>query len=313
MPGLSSDTLLALLTAAGDDATRDAAVERLVEVAQPRVAAIAARYRAILEPEVLDDVRSTVMLRIVGRLRNVAAGEPIGSFDGFVATLTFNSINDVLRERAPARTQLKDRVRHLLSRSPRLASWHADGGIAAGFVEWEGTAARQIALPPSIPHGDLETAMIALFEANGAPLLVDSVVDAIAASWKIAEVVHVPIDNIEEEMASAGADAEARDELRVLWQEIRALRVSQRQALLLNLRDSNAASAIELFVFLGIATIDDVAETLEMRAEALAEIWNGLPLDDNAIAVRLGITRQQVINLRRAARERLTRKLHNTK
>jgi hypothetical protein len=310
MPPLSSDTLLTLLTAAGDDATRDAAVERLVEVAQPRVAAIAARYRAILEPEVLDDIRSTVMLRIVRRLRNAAAEEPIGSFDGFVATLT---INDVLRERAPARTQLKDRVRHLLSRSPRLASWPADGGIAAGFAEWEGTAARELALPPSIPHGDLETALIALFEANGAPLLVDGVVDAIAASWKIAEVVHVPIDYLEEEMASAAADAEARDELRMLWQEIRALRVSQRQALLLNLRDSNGASAIELFVFLGIATIDDVAETLEMRPEALAEIWNGLPLDDNAIAVRLGITRQRVINLRRAARERLTRKLHNTK
>jgi len=185
--------------------------------------------------------------------------------------------------------------------------------MAAGFVEWEGTAAREIALRPSIPQDDLETAMIALFEANGAPLLVDSVVDAIAASWNMAEVLHVPIDNLEEEMASAATDAEARDELRMLWQEIRALRVSQRQALLLNLRDGNAASAIELFVFLGIATIDDVAETLEMRAEALAEVWNELPLDDNAIAARLGVTRQQVINLRRAARERLTRKLHNTK
>jgi len=46
-----------------------------------------------------------------------------------------------------------------------------------------------------------------------------------------------------------------------------------------------------------------------MTIEALAELWNSLPLDDHAIAARLGITRQQVINLRRAARERLARRL----
>jgi hypothetical protein len=98
-----------------------------------------------------------------------------------------------------------------------------------------------------------------------------------------------------------------------MWREIRGLRLPQRLSLLLNLRDSKSASAIELFVFLGIATIDDIAAALEMSAEDLAAIWNALPLEDNVIAERLGVTRQQVINLRRAARERLARRLQNAK
>ena len=51
--------------------------------------------------------------------------------------------------------------------------------------------------------------------------------------------------------------------------------------------------------------------TLEnlLRAEELAGMWNSLPLDDRGIAERLGITRQQVINLRKSARARLARRM----
>jgi hypothetical protein len=46
-----------------------------------------------------------------------------------------------------------------------------------------------------------------------------------------------------------------------------------------------------------------------MPAEELARMWNDLPIDDMRIATRLGIKRQQVINLRKAARARLARRL----
>jgi hypothetical protein len=46
-----------------------------------------------------------------------------------------------------------------------------------------------------------------------------------------------------------------------------------------------------------------------MTDEELTEIWNALPLDDVAIAAHLGVTRQQVINLRKSARERLVRRM----
>jgi hypothetical protein len=40
----------------------------------------------------------------------------------------------------------------------------------------------------------------------------------------------------------------------------------------------------------------------------LSALWDQLPLDDLSIAARLGVTRQQVINLRKAARARLARR-----
>ena len=42
-------------------------------------------------------------------------------------------------------------------------------------------------------------------------------------------------------------------------------------------------------------------------------LWNELPLPDNAVAARLGCTRQQVINLRMAARKRLAHRLADAK
>jgi hypothetical protein len=37
-------------------------------------------------------------------------------------------------------------------------------------------------------------------------------------------------------------------------------------------------------------------------------LWNRLPLEDNEIAARLNLERQQVINLRSTAREKLERR-----
>src|SRR4029079_4859469 len=97
--------------------------------------------------------------------------------------------------------------------------------------------------------------------------------------------------------------------LEKLWSEIRELPQRQRAAILLNLKDSQGNSMIEMLPVTGIASIRQIAETLEIRAEDFAGLWNKLPLDDNQIAERLGITRQQVINLRKSARDRLARRL----
>ena len=53
----------------------------------------------------------------------------------------------------------------------------------------------------------------------------------------------------------------------------------------------------------------DIARTLGMSAETLAQIWPRLPYEAAEVAVLLGVSRQQVINLRKAARERLARRM----
>ena len=96
-----------------------------------------------------------------------------------------------------------------------------------------------------------------------------------------------------------------RQELERLWGEIEQLPVRQRHALLLNLRDADGHGVIFMLPFTGLVTMRGIAEVLEIPAPELAALWRTLPLDDAAIAMRLSITRQQVINLRKSARARL--------
>jgi hypothetical protein len=78
---------------------------------------------------------------------------------------------------------------------------------------------------------------------------------------------------------------------------------------LLNLRTGTDLAAVTLLPLTGVAGIRQIAEALEIPAPEFAELWNRLPLDDLGIADRLGVTRQRVINLRKSARERLTRRM----
>jgi hypothetical protein len=94
-----------------------------------------------------------------------------------------------------------------------------------------------------------------------------------------------------------------------LWAQIRELPIAQRAALLLNLRSGSDGAAVALLPLTGVAGIREIAGALELPSEEFAALWNQLPLDDLAIAERLGVTRQRVINLRKSARERLTRRM----
>ncbi len=301
-----NDPLLASLIEAADESGRAAAAEVLIARATALINAVLARYRGSSVPmEEIDDIRGTILMRLVRRMNDVPRFEEaaISSFDDFVATLSFNAANDFLRQLFPARERLKNRIRYVLARSGRVAMWRGRASIVAGLAEWRGSDAGGVA-PRAIPllRSDLERALIGLFEETGS---LDDVVSSIAVAWGIVEERTIP----SAEAIGSDHSLEQRDYLSAVWSEIRALRATHRAALLLNLRDGDSVSAIELFILLGIATIDDVAAALEMPTGDLAAIWNTLPQDDRTIAGRLGITRQQVINFRRAARDRLSRRM----
>ena len=83
----------------------------------------------------------------------------------------------------------------------------------------------------------------------------------------------------------------------------------QRCALLLNLRDDGGGCALTSLPATGVASIRDIARVMEMAADTLAGLWKRLPLSDLEISTLLGVSRQQVINLRKSARDRLGRRL----
>ena len=113
------------------------------------------------------------------------------------------------------------------------------------------------------------------------------------------------IDAVADPEPRVDAALEQRGRLERVWTQIRGLPLRQRHALLLNLKDD----AITLFLTTGAASLRDIAASLELPVEDFAALWNDLPLPDNTVAARLGCTRQQVINLRMAARKRLANRL----
>jgi hypothetical protein len=94
-----------------------------------------------------------------------------------------------------------------------------------------------------------------------------------------------------------------------VWTEIRALPVRQRVALLLNLAGPSSQDMLSLLPVTGVASWPEIATALDMDAVRLQALVPGLPHDDHTIAGLLQVTRRQVINLRKCARERLARRL----
>lgn len=118
-----------------------------------------------------------------------------------------------------------------------------------------------------------------------------------------------PLLRLPDPAPDAALAFERRTYLARLWREIRELPPRQAAALLLNLRDGQGRNAAALLPLTGIATLREMAAAAGLPPETLAELWSRLPLEDAGLAGILGVTRQQVINLRKSARERLARRM----
>lgn len=298
-----NDPVLRPLLASAEPCSRDAALEQLFRAAEPVMEAVAGHYRrrGMLDPSEAEDVVSTVRVRLMLKLQRLAAGEgdPIATFDGYVARLAYNAVNDVFRGRHPQRAMLKKRLREIAVRDRRFAIDQRPGGAVCRLRSQDGGPVAPVSVVP-LPD-DIGNALEALLRAAGGPLLLN---DVLAELYTAAA-----------ERAPAIVDADTpllrlqrREDLAALWGEIVLLPLQQRSALLLNLRAESGGNAIALFVLLGVTTFDGLAQSLGMAAEELAALWSTLPLDDLTLAARLGVTRQQIINFRKAARKRLARR-----
>jgi hypothetical protein len=265
-----------------------------------------------------EDVLGGILLSLAAHLRAVREEplerEPIRSFAGYVAATAHHACHAFHRARFPLRAQLRSRTRYVLTRDPALALWDAAsrewlcGTAAQRGAAWDRRASAllsersgRMGAFPSFP--DL---VRALLDGLPGPARFEDLVDALAAVQGISDQ---PGRATPEIAPSPEDGASERDFLAHLWAEIRLLPVRQRAALLLNLRDADGQGIIELFPATETATIAELAAALETTAEELGALWDGLPRDDAWIAERLGVTRRQVINLRKCARERLARRV----
>jgi len=317
-----SDPLLNGVLRARSETEREAAVaELLAEHAYDRIDKIlTARFRrARMETDQVADLRHEVIVRVVSRFRRLRHPEedPIESFPDYVATVTFNAFDDFVRKNYPLRSKLRNRTLYALTHDPALAVWTHSGVSVCGLVAWKGKPLGDESPMPlsTIEAGqkDLRSALRSLFARSRAPRALEDVVSALSAAAGI-PLNETPrtLDEVVEigsRVRDPIADLTHRQYLQALWSEIRELPLRQRIALLLQSRDPSGESAAHLLPVSGIATIREIAQTLEMNDEDLASLWPRLPAEDLTIAERLGVTRQQVINLRRSARSRLLRRM----
>lgn len=333
-PGGADPRLAAFLGAESENAA-EAALPGLFDSATERVLTDAVR-RGLLgsarRPADADDVVSETRLRLIRRLWALRreGGEIIEDFAAYVATTATRTCYGHLRARFPARTRFRNQIRYSVSRHPdtglepdeqgvwqcrsRAIRRAAPPGSTQAFLDSPSDFLQRERIDRAQPLPHLVAAVLA--KLDGA-IELDRLVDALARALGVVDAAPAgdppdaeghALERVPDPSPGAARVLSDREELQALWREVADLPVKQRIALLLNLRDPDGGSAMHALPATGIVSMPDLARLLEIGDEELAALWDQLPLDDLTIAARLGLTRQQVINLRKSARARLARR-----
>ena len=282
-----------------------------------------------------NDLFNDIITNLLSRLRRIRSDRAQGAvtdFRGYIATTAYNACNLYLRQKYPRRSRLKNRLRYLLSHDTTFALWTNETfGLICGFARWRDKGVD----PPQRPFGEirqdpvewvqtaglagvgidraqLSNLLNALFQSSGGPVRLDDLVNIVADICREKDQFDESLETALDLVAPTlnfDTVLEQQHMLALLWREVCQLPRRQRLALLLNLRDARGQDLVSLLPYTRTATITQIAEALEFPLEEFAGLWNKLPLDDVAIAELLGATRQQVINLRKCARERLERRI----
>ncbi len=292
-----------------------------------------------------EDICQDVVLQIITRLSQTKVNfelEEIRNFRSYIAVTSYRACHDYLRLKYPQRYSLKHKLRYVLTHHPELALWETEKKeFVGGLRQWReqkgsNSSARvdivqtkkiqQLLSEPQDFAAEFSSQDLRLGDLLGRifnwlqlPVELDELTGIIAAVTKtkdkliVQETVdedgHQTLADVADVRVNIATEVEQKIYLQKLWREICQLSPPHCAALLLNLKDAQGGSAINLFLFTGVTTFSQIAKVLGLTEMSLAQLWNGLPLNDLTIAERLGVTRQQVINFRKSARERLARRM----
>ncbi|MCI0417020.1 hypothetical protein L0222_29985 [bacterium] len=281
-----------------------------------------------------EDLCNEAVLRVLIQLRKFKSHPeaiPIQHFKSQIQTIAYHAFCEYMREKHPLRAHLKYRIRYFLNHHQRFALWKdKKNELLCGLAEWR-NCKEKISNPDLGNHFSdralkpMHDLFIYSRNRNVAEIL-ENILRAAKGPIELDALVNLVADrprermrqlNVQSETAQALAaggrpvdeDLDQRRYFRKLWREICLLPSRQRAVLLLHLKDHHGRGTLVLFPLLGIATLDHIADTLEINRGDFNDLWERLPLHDLTIGERLGITRQQVINLRKSARQRLRRRM----
>jgi hypothetical protein len=323
-----NDPLLALYLRAESDEVATAQLSALLGLyAGPIIAGILrAKQTGALAGIESEDITAAAREQLIRQLTFLRRGEraaPIQDFRAYAATVTYSVWMQALRALRPRRAALCSRLRYMLeNRTTQIGFgiWtDADGLKWCGLAPWYGrtggaTPRRhwllsdpQGAAREALPHADpaeasLPDLVASLFRWLGGPIELRDLTNVVAKLTGISES-NAPGPTTAppqvDPRQSPAEDLVWKEYLGWLWREVGSLSERQRRAFLLH------ADVLREFDVFAIAPIRMLAGPLGFSPNELAELWPRLPLDDLAIAQLLACTRQQVINLRRVARDKL--------
>jgi hypothetical protein len=312
-----------------DEDPEDLLARLVVDFAQPLVGRVVRRRLSSVRdvnPQDVEDVCSEALSVLVPRLRDLRTSHDaatVWDFGAYVAGLASHVAFKFFAARFPERSRLRNRLRYVLTSDARFRMWRADGGRSvcalarlgdcpvlsgAALEPFRQTIGARPYRVSKLP--DLLFAV--LTDVPGAVEVGDltSIIGPLAGVDDRAEAVENAAEALVDSRPSHSRQFELRESLCALWSDVMDLPVPQKVALLLNLRTTGGAGAW-LLTELGVVSFRELAVSLGLTAEALAGLWNRLPLEDLEIAKLLSLERQQVINLRSAARQRLGRRSRN--
>ncbi len=296
------------------------------------------RAGAVVAASERAELFSEAVLQVIRKLQEIKCApprQPITNFKGYAAVTAFHVVHAHFRRVHPERRRLRNRIRHVVRTSAPFALWQpASGQTVCGRAGWAAAGSEECSeeelerIPPlspapavtwsdSVSRPQIARALDHVFGHVGKPVELERLVETVAELFRLpmtpaqaAPVQHeTPASERIDETASVESSLVYRSALLEVWREVDQLPPRQRMALLLGLRDENGSAITSLLVVLRIVTFDELAAAVELSPEELTALWDQLPLPDLVIAGRLGLTRQQVINLRKSARDRLGRRL----
>jgi DNA-directed RNA polymerase specialized sigma24 family protein len=328
----AEDPRLTAFLAAETDADAAHALEQIFDAVTERLLIECVRrglHGSARQAADVEDAASDTRVRLIGRLWSLRRNGdgPIEDFAAYVATTATRTCYAHLRARFPARTRFRNQLRYSVSRHPDTLLEEADGvwwcrsralraapsrGALQQFIDAPALFLARHRIDRAAPLPHLVAAVLGKLEA---PIELDRFVDALTGALGIVDARPADtaggepiLERLPDPSPGSLRAMSDREQLLRLWREVVALPVNQRIALLLNLRDPDGGAALHALPATGLVARAEIAAALDLRPAALDELWDDLPLDDLTIAARLGLTRQQVINLRKSARARLSRR-----
>lgn len=282
-----------------------------------------------------EDLYQEAIMRVVQALDRIQSSSriEIDNFELYVSRIASNTCTDFLRAKTPARTRLKDGLRHLLKRHKDLISWERDGEILCGFALWRNTGKSAFS---DQPLRDIETKLgsfqslhfadedvrfapvsqivAELFHWVGGPVQIDVLVGMVA---HLLDVKDEQLESLEDPSAarweayfvsstrSEGSHVEAIELLARLWQAVILLPAEQRDAFALSFEDE---AGQDLFTVLRAAEIvnwDELAQGMGRSVQEVARLRLRMPMDGASLAEELGASRENVYKWRFRALRRL--------